>query len=148
MADKNFSTYSLMDVRVTMSHPKKGKKVLSGCGGGRIVISYTGDVSSHTSTATGYVVVNRLRSKNGTVTLELPQNSPADLWVRALIKYLSNDNTNTENFATGRLELYDPIPKRTITCSGLTPQRLPDENYDQASTTRNYVFLAAEIGDN
>ena len=143
MTEKNFSVYSLADVKVTMNNKKVGKKVISDCGGGRIVISYSGDLSSHTVTATGFVVVNKMRSYNGTVTLELPQNSEADNYCRKLIKHLSN--TTTDQFAVTNLTLEDKAAKRTITCKGLTPQKKPDENYDQASGTRNYTFLVAEV---
>lgn len=144
---QNFAVYSLSDIQVVISHPKVGKCVVSEQGGGRIVIGYSGDLSSHTNTANGYVVVNRIRSKNGTVSMELPQNSPSDIFMRKLINYLSSDSTATSNFALGILTLKDPVANRTLTCTGLTPQKRPDDNYDQTSGMRNYGFLAAEVSE-
>lgn len=143
MENKGFSVYSLADTKVIINNPNVGMCVISEQGGGRIVISYTGDLSSHTTTATGYVVVNKLRSKAATITMELPQNSPADAYLRKLIKYLTN--AATDQFALTEMTLNDTAAKRTITATGLTPQKWPDENYDQTSSTRNYVFLAAIV---
>ena len=39
---------------------------------------WQGQGTSHTTTADGYVVVNRLKSTNGTITIEVPQNSLGD----------------------------------------------------------------------
>ena len=41
---------------------------------GKIVVSAAGDLTSHTTTD-GYIVVNKLKTTNGTITLEVPQNS-------------------------------------------------------------------------
>ena len=145
MGNNSFSVYSLKDCKVVFNNPKVGKCTVSDEGGGRIVISYAGDLSSHTTTATGYVVVNKLYSENGSITLELPQNSPADVYMRKLVKFLQN--AATTQFALTKMTLNDQAAKRTITATGLTPQKWPDENYDQTSGTRNYVFLAATIAN-
>jgi len=140
-----FSVYSLADVVVTINNPNVGQCVISEEGGGRVVITRQGDLSSHTVTATGYVVVNKLRSVNGSVALELPQNSPADKYLRKLIKYLTT--AATDRFALTKMTLNDPAGGKVTTLVGLTPQKWPDENYDQTSSTRNYTFLAAEISE-
>lgn len=142
---EKFSVYSLADVVVTINNSNVGQCVVSEEGGGRVVISHTGDLSSHTVTATGYVVVNKLRAVAGTVTLELPQNSPADLWMRKLIRYVTT--AATDKFATTKMIVNDPAGGKVITLVGITPQKWPDENYDQTSSTRNYTFLAAEINE-
>lgn len=142
---EKFSVYSLADVVVTVNNPNVGQCVISEEGGGRIVISHTGDLSSHTTTATGYVVVNKLRAVAGSAALELPQNSPADAYMRKLIKYLTT--AATDKFATTKMTVNDPAGGKIITLVGLTPQKWPDENYDQTSSTRNYTWLAAEINE-
>ena len=45
---EKYSVYSLADVVMTMNNPDVGMCVVSDEGGGRIVISRTGDLSSHT----------------------------------------------------------------------------------------------------
>ena len=47
-----------------------------------MTISAAGDLTSHTTTADGYIVVNKLKTTNGTITLEVPQNSVGDSFLR------------------------------------------------------------------
>ena len=63
-------------------HPDVGTANLHQCGIGKITVSAAGDLTSHTSTADGYVVVNRLRTTNGTIQIEVPQNSLGDDFLR------------------------------------------------------------------
>ena len=142
---EKYSVYSLADVVVTINNDNVGQCVISDEGGGRIVIARSGDLSSHTTTATGYVVVNKLRSVAGSVSMELPQNSPADAYMRKLIKWLVN--AATDQFATTKMTVNDPAGGKVITLVGVTPQKWPDENYDQTSSTRNYTLLAAEVSE-
>jgi hypothetical protein len=59
-----------------------GTANLHQCGMGKIVVSAAGDLTSHTTTADGYIVVNKLKTTNGTITLEVPQNSVGDDFLR------------------------------------------------------------------
>ncbi len=141
-----FSVYSMADVRAVIYHPEVGQCVLSNQGVGRIGISFAGDLSSHTTTADGYVVVNRLRSENGVITLEVPQNSTADEFLRKWAKYLKNVGW-TVNFARTALNIVDNAGYFTIYCEGVTPQKVPDRTYDQASTNVTWTLLAASIAE-
>ena len=142
---EKYSVYSLADVTVTVNNPSVGQCVVSKEGGGRLVINRNGDLSSHTMTATGYVVVNKMRNVAGSISLEMPQNSPSDKYFRKLIKFLTN--ASTDQFALTTITINDPAGEKVITGTGMTPQRWPDDNYDQTSSTRNYVFLTAEIAE-
>ncbi len=139
-----YTVYSLADVKVVMYHPAVGQSILSSEGLGKIGISYSGDMSSHTATADGYVVVNRLRTSNGVVTLEVPQNSSADEFLRKWSKYLKNVG-QTYQFARTALNIVDNAGNFTIYCEGVTPQKSPDRTYDQASSNLTWTLLAASI---
>ncbi len=139
-----YSVYSLADVRVVMYHPEVGQCILSSQGLGRIGVSYAGDLSSHTATADGYVVVNRLRTNNGTITLEVPQNSSADEFLRKWVKYLKN-SAQSSQFARTALNIVDNAGWFTIYCEGVTPQKIPDRTYDQASSNLTWTLLAASV---
>ena len=139
-----FTVYSFADVRVVMYHPSVGQCVISDKGLGRISIARSGDLSSHTATADGFVVVNRLRSENGTVTLEVPQNSSADEYLRKWAKYLRNVG-KAAKFAQTTLNILDQGGKFTISCKGVTPQKIPDRTYDRTSSNLSWTLLAAGI---
>ena len=57
-----YNVYSLPDCRTVLYHPDVGTANLHQCGHGKITISSAGDLTSHTATADGYVVVNKLKS--------------------------------------------------------------------------------------
>ena len=138
-----FSVYSLADVITTFNHPDVGKCVLSNEGGGRITVSYAGDMASNTTTATGYVVVNKLVAKNGTCSVEIPTNSSADNFLRKWIKYIKT--APTKRFALATLILNDSAAGRVLNMTGVVPQKEPDEGYDQQSGNRQYNLLFAEM---
>ncbi len=138
-----FAVYSLADTITNINHPDVGKCVLSDAGGGRVTISYAGDMAANTTTATGYVVVNKLKAKNGSIGLEIPVNSQADIFLRKWIKYLKNSPTN--RFALSSFTLNDTAAGRVLSMSGVVPQKEPDEGYDQTSGNRQYSLLFAEM---
>ena len=141
-----YTVYSFTDVRVVMYHPKVGQCVLSTKGLGRISIARSGDLSSHTATADGYVIVNRLRSENGTITLEVPQNSSADEYLRKWARYLKNVG-DSKKFAQTTLNIVDQAGKLTISCEGVTPQKIPDRTYEQTSSNLSWTLLAATVSE-
>ncbi len=140
----SYAVYSLADTRTVLFHPNVGQANLHLCGRGKMVISYSGDQSSHTTTADGYVVVNKLKSDNGIITLEVPQNSIADDFLSKFAQYLRNCS-DTSRFLLGTLTVYDTAGHRTITMSGVTVQKAPDRTYDRSSTNLTYTLLAASI---
>ena len=139
----NYTAYSLADLQSAIYHPDVGQCVLSDAGAGKITISRAGDLSSHTTPADGYVVINKIRSVNGTVTLEIPQNSDADKYLRKWIRYVSS--TATANFHRTVMTVYDPAGSILYTFNGVTPQKYPDITYDQTAGNVTYSLLVAEI---
>ena len=135
-------TYSLLDVSVVFAHPDVGQYVISDEGSGRVSFSYGADMASNTPTATGYVVVNKMRAEHGAVQLEIPQNSEADENLRKWIRYIKNAPTN--RFALGTLTITDGNVNRTYQMVGVVPQKDPDETFDQQSGFRTYNLLFAE----
>ena len=140
---KKFATYSLADIVTNIEHPSVGSCVLSDVGGGRITISHGGDIASITKTATGYPVINKIRVKDGAISMEIPANSGADDFLRKLINYVIG--AKTSEFALTTMVLVDPAGNHTYNFFGVVPQRKPDENFDQVSGNRQYNLLFAEM---
>lgn len=142
--ENQFATYSLQDVSVVIEHPDVGSKVLSEEGrGGQISISFAADMSSHTTSAGGYVVVNKITTHSGSVSLALAQNSSADLWMRKLCNYLKG--CTVTRFALATLTIRDAATGQSYECTGVTPQKVPDIQYDQTAGTVQYGLLCAYI---
>ena len=138
-----FSVYSLADVRAVMYHPDTGQYVLSSGGLGRLAVSRSGDLSAHTATADGFVVISRLRSENCTVTLEIPQNSAADAYLRRWARYLDN-TADASRFALTTLTVTDAAGEYTLLLEGVTPKRIPDRSYGSSAAALTWTLLAAK----
>ena len=139
-----YNIYALSETKAVLYHKNCGSCNLLKNGAGKIVISASGDLSSHTTTAEGYVVINKLKSENGMITFEVPQNSPADVYLRKWIKYVRTSK-KVANYAKATLTITDSAGGFTILCSGVTPQKVPDRTYDRSSTNLTYTLLAASI---
>ena len=91
-----YNVYSLPDCRTVLYHPDVGTANLHQCGHGKITVSAAGDLTSHTMTADGYVVVNKLKSTSGTITLEIPQNSIGDWFLRRWARWQKNSQAEKQ----------------------------------------------------
>ena len=114
-----YNVYSLPDVHAVLSHPDIGTANLHQCGHGKIVISAAGDLTSHTTTADGYIVVNKLKSTNGVVTVEVPQNSIGDWFLRRWVRWQKNSQ-DPARIALGTLVIQDAAGGFNVTCTGVT----------------------------
>ena len=139
-----YTIYALSETKAVLHHPDVGTMNLMANGAGKIVVSASGDLSPHTTTAEGYVVINKLKSENGIVTIEVPQNSPADAFLRKWIKFIRTTK-KVNRFAKTTLTITDNAGGFSILCSGVTPQKFPDRTYDRTSTNLTYTLLAAVI---
>ena len=139
-----YNIYSLPDVRAVLSHPDIGTANLHQCGRGKMVISAAGDLTSHTTTADGYVVVNRLKSTSGQITIEVPQNSLGDWFLRRWASWQKGCR-DVQRLALGSLVVEDKPGNFSIVCTGVTLQKMPDRTYDKTSGNLTYTLLATTI---
>ena len=141
-----YNVYSLPDVKAVLYHPDVGQANLHQCGLGKITISSSGDLSSHTTTADGYIVVNRLKSTHGTITLEVPQNSIGDWFLRRWASY-ARTLGNPSRVALGALTIQDLAGGFSVVCTGVSLQKAPDRVFDRTATNVVYTLLATTISD-
>ena len=140
----SYNVYSLPDVKTVLYHPDVGTANLHRCGTGKITVSAAGDLTSHTTTADGYVVVNRLKTTNGTVQIEVPQNSPGDDFLRRWAKW-ARSTKSSDRIALGTLTVTDSITGYKTVCTGVSLQKVPDRTWDRTATNVNYTLLATNI---
>ena len=113
-----YNVYSLPDCKSVLYHPDVGTANLHQCGMGKIVVSAAGDLTSHTTTADGYIVVNKLKTTNGTITLEVPQNSVGDDFLRRWARW-ARSTASPNRIALGTLTIYDAVAGFTVVCTRL-----------------------------
>ena len=141
-----YNVYSLPDCRTVLAHPDVGTANLHLCEHGKITVSSAGDLTSHTATADGYVVVNKLKTTNGTITLELPQNSLGDGFLRRWARWQKNSQ-DPSRIALGTLTIQDAAGGFTVVCTGVTLQKVPDRVFDRTATNLVYTLLATTISE-
>ena len=139
-----YNIYSLPDCRTVLYHPDVGTANLHQCGHGRITVSAAGDPTSHTVAADGYIVVNRLKSTNGTITLEIPQNSLGDWFLRQWAKWQKNCQ-DPSWIALGTLTIQGAAGGFSVVCTGVTMQKVPDRVFDRTGTNLTCTLLATTI---
>ena len=139
-----YNVYSLPDVKSVLYHPDVGTANLHLCGIGKITVSSAGDLTSHTATSDGYVVVNRLKTANGTITLELPQNSLGDGFLRRWARW-ARSAAPPNRIALGTLTIQDTVGGFTIVCTGVSLQKVPDRVFDRTGTNVVWSLLATTI---
>ena len=139
-----YNVYSLPDVKSVLYHPDVGTANLHQCGIGKITVSAAGDLTSHTATADGYVVVNRLKTTNGTIQIEVPQNSIGDGFLRRWARWAKATKL-PNRIALGTLTIVDNVSGFKTTCTGVSLQKAPDRTYDRTATNVTYTLLAAAV---
>ena len=141
-----YNVYSLPDVKSVLYHPDVGTANLHQCGMGKIVVSAAGDLTSHTTTADGYVVVNRLKTTNGTITIEVPQNSMGDDFLRRWTRW-ARSTGSPNRIALGTLTITDTVSGFKTLCTGVSLQKAPDRTWDRTASTVTWTLLAATVSE-
>ncbi len=141
-----YNVYSLPDVKTVLYHPDVGTANLHMYGTGKITVSSSGDLTSHTTTSDGYVVVNKIRTNGGSIALEIPQNSMGDAFLRRWARW-AKSSSSPNRIALGTLTIKDNTAGFTIVCTGVSLQKVPDRIYDRTSSNLTWTLLATTISE-
>ena len=135
------AVYSFQDTIVTVSHPAKGQKVISGTGVGDIVTSYANDSSAHLLSNDGRVITSKIKAPNGTVTVNVLQNGDAYAWFKEIYNYLKTAPSEDWNGLTFTIK----SPTEFTVCKFCSFQKFPDVTRGQQAAMVPFAFLAEEI---
>ena len=91
-----------------------------------------------------YRVANKLKTTNGTITLEVPQNSIGDDFLRRWARWTWS-TASPNRIALGTLTIYDAVAGFTVVCTGVSLQKVPDRTFDRTGTNLTYTLLATTI---
>ena len=89
-------------------------------------------------------IVNKLKTTNGTITLEVPQNSIGDDFLRRWARW-ARSTASPNRIALGTLMIYDAVVGFTVVCTGVSLQKVPDRTFDRTGTNLTYTLLATTI---
>ena len=122
----NIYTYSFEDTSVTIQHPDLGSYSAYGTGIGTLA-----------------VVVSKSAKKNGTVTFEILQSSDFNSWLKKFYNYVIS--AAPSRFALATIIIKNNSTGDTFTCTGVSPQKAADANYQSQSQNRSWPMMAANI---
>lgn len=137
------TTYSFQDVTVTISHPDLGQFIATGEGLGSIDVTMATDRTAHDIAADGSVMVSKIAGRNGGLTMTIQQTSELHRWLTKWFNYLETAKTN--KWADTTVIVRSAIMGETKTCTGVSPQKLPDVPYQAQGQMVSWSLLAADI---
>ena len=137
------STYSFSDVSLVISHSKVGKCTITGQGVGSITISRSNDMTQHDIAADGSVMVSKIVTKNGAISLSIQQTSDANKWLKKWLAYLIK--APTDQWAQTTAVLKAPTMGINTTISGISPQKSADNTYQATGQQNTWNLLATTI---
>lgn len=138
------TTYSFEDVSFVFQHPLVGQKVVSGQGIGKINVAYTDNLTDSDLGADGAVMITKVLSRRGTITLEIQQTSSAN---KFLLNYANAvENADTSQWAAagiGITELFANGVK--INASNVALVKRPDHASEQNGGHVSWEFFSPNI---
>jgi hypothetical protein len=139
----NITTYSFMDVSVSISHPSVGKYSAVGEGIGSINISMANDRTAHDVSGDGSVMVSKIRARNGSIVFSIQQTSSFNRWLTKWYNFL--EGAPTDVYADTSIVIRAPKMGELTTLKGVSPQKLPDKPYQVQGQNVSWTLLAADI---
>lgn len=139
----NTTTYSFADVSLILSHPSVGQYTFTGQGVGSVSVSRSNDMTQHDVAADGSVMVSKVISKNGLLTLNIQQTSEGHKFLKRWVSYITN--APTSEWARASAVLRNPAQGETITMQGVSPQKRADVSYQAAGQQVAWPLMCAEI---
>lgn len=139
----NVYTYSFEDTTCTIQHPSLGSYSAFGTGIGTLQVSYANDATMHDVAADLAVVVSKSAKKNGTVTFDVLQSSEFNTWLKKYANYVFA--APASEFALATILIKNNSTGDTFTCTGVSPQKIPDGNFQSQQQNRSWALMAANI---
>lgn len=137
------STYSFQDVAFTISHPSVGQYIASGEGIGSLNVSFADDRTVHEQAADGSVMISKIKTRKGTLALQIQQTSPLNKWLQKWFNYL--ETASTEQWAQTKIIIRAPRLGEQITALSVSPQKPADSPYQAQGQNVTWSVMAADI---
>jgi hypothetical protein len=141
------TTYSAAATTGAFDHPLAGAFALAGINQGArqyVVAMETARTTKDTS-SDGAVMINYMPGQSGTLSIECQQTSLLDqfLLTWANLVFSAADAGDVTDVASAVILLRNNSRQHTLT--GVSPTKIPDQQYGAAGAYRNWVLNAANI---
>lgn len=139
----NVYTYSFEDTTLTINHPDLGSYSAYGTGIGDITVSMADNITSHDVAADLTVIVSKFARKNGTIQMNILQTSDFNTWLKKFYNYVISSDSS--KFAQATVILKNMSTGAMYTCTGVSPQKMADDQYQSQAQNRQWTLMAANI---
>jgi hypothetical protein len=138
------TTYSFEDVACTIVHDSVGQKSMNGKGIGQLTIAYTNDLTGPDLGADGSVMITKVISRMGQITIEVQQTSSANAW---LIEYANTVvEADSSEWAAGTITIEESFDGGvTTTATDCALLKRPDRSLKQQGDHVSWVFFSPHI---
>lgn len=139
----NISTYSMLDVTGSITHPGVGAYTFTGEGVGEMTVSMATDRTSHDVAADGSVMVSKMPGNNGSITIQVQQTSTFNAWLVKWYNYL--DAAKTDEWAETNILIRAPEMGVSHVAIGVSPQKIGDQPYQAQGSRITWTLMCANL---
>ena len=138
------TTYSFSAVSCTIQHPLVGQKVINGSGIGSITVAYSDNNTESDLGADGSVMISKVLSHRGTISIELQQTSSVNKWLVNLANAL--DNADASQWANGTVRIAENFTDGiTTNATKVAIVKRPDHKNEQNGGRVSWELFSPEI---
>jgi hypothetical protein len=138
------TTYSFQHVSGVISHPLLGQKSFDGSSMVKVTVTYLDNLTESDLGAYGDVMITKVASRRGNVTLEMQQTSSLNKW---LINYANKvQNAPAASWADGTITVNENYDNGlNITASDIAIVKRPDRSNAQQGDHVTWEFFSPDI---
>lgn len=135
--------YSFEDTTVEINHPGFESFSAYGTGLGTVSVTMANDDTIHDVASDRSVVVSKAIRGNGTISFTVTQASEFNEWMKRFSNFLKASDTS--QYALATVVVTNRSTGDTIYCSGVSPQKLADNNFESQAQQRTWNLMCADI---
>lgn len=137
------STYSFQDLSGTISHPSVGVYTLTSSGIGEMTLSQSNDASSMDTGADGSVMISKIATPSGTISIQVQQTSDLNNWLMKWYQYLQI--AGSDEWASANILIRAPKMGRSHVATGVCPQKQADTPYQAQGQRITWTLMCADL---
>jgi hypothetical protein len=142
----DITTYSFADVVAVFSHALVGQKSVNGLGIGSITVAYADNLTENDLGADGSVMITKVLSRRGTITLEIQQTSSLNKWLLNFANAVVN--AGSSSWANMLFSLQEKFTNGvTVNASSLALLKRPDRKDEQNGGRVTWEFFSPTIAE-
>jgi hypothetical protein len=137
------STYSFLDLSGAIAQADMGAYTFTGEGVGEVVVTMATERTAHDTASDGSIMVSKIAGNSGNISITVQQTSDVHKWLLLWYNYLVIADTSKWASTTAALRNTTDGTSHIIT--GLSPQKVPDKQYQAQGQRVTWVLMAADI---